>query len=112
MPMDNHALVLRVLFVRDGDLWAAQCIDYDIAAQGRSITEAKTAFEQTIIGQILFDIKRGKQPLTDLRPAPESYREKFEAAEPLADTKPIEMPKGVPPAYVVNQIAKDLRIWS
>jgi len=110
--MDNHALVLRVLFVRDGDLWAAQCIDYDIAAQGRSITEAKTAFEQTIIGQILFDIKRGKQPLTDLRPAPESYREKFEAAEPLADKKPIEMPKGVPPAYVVNQIAKDLRIWS
>lgn len=98
--------------MRDGDLWAAQCIDYDIAAQGRSIREAKMAFEKTIIGQILFDITRHKQPLADFRPAPESYREKFEAGERLADSEPIEMPEGIPPAYVVNQITKDLRIWS
>lgn len=110
--MGEHSITLRVLFMRDNDLWAAQCVDYDIAAQGRSITEAKKAFEQTIIGQILFDLKRGKEPLADCRPAPESYREKFAEAEQLADKKPIEMPQGVPPAFVIDQIPKDLRVWS
>lgn len=109
--MGNHLFILRVLFIKDGDLWVAQCIDRDIAAQGRSVSEAKRAFEHTIIGQILFDLKRGKEPLSDFRPAPASYRAKFDEAEQLMDTKPIQLPEGTPPAFMINQIPKDLRIW-
>lgn len=109
--MGEQTFILRVLFVKTGELWAAQCIDYDIAAQGASVGEAKRAFEKVIIGQILFDAKRGQRPLAGFKPAPDSYREKFEEAERLADNAPLEIPESVPPAYVINQIPKDLRVW-
>ncbi len=109
--MTEQTFILRVLFVKTGDVWAAQCIDYDIAVQGNSVREAKLAFEKAIIGQILFDVKRGQRPLSGFRPAPRAYRERFEEAEQLADTAPLEMPEGIPPAFMVNHISKDLRIW-
>lgn len=112
--MAEQTFILRVLFVKTGEVWAAQCIDYDIAAQGDSVREAKRAFEKAIIGQILFDVKRGLQPLSQFKPAPEGYRRKFEEAEQLADNAPLKLPQsisGIPPAFMVNHISKDLRIW-
>ena len=111
MELSKQTLVLRVLFVKTGELWAAQCIDYDIAVQGDSVREAKQAFEKAIIGQILFDLNQGRVPLSNFRAAPDSYREKFDEAERLADDSPLELPKGMPPAFIINQIPKDLRIW-
>jgi hypothetical protein len=109
--MLDHRFILRVLFTQEGDLWAAQCIDHDIAAQGKTIGEAKQVFERTIIGQILRDIKDGREPLAAFPPAPKSYREKFDQAEELADKRPIQLPAGVPPAFMVSQITKDMRVW-
>ncbi|SRR6266446_330076 len=109
--MADQTFILRVLFVKTGEVWAAQCIDYDIAAQGNSVREAKRAFEKAIIGQILFDIRRERPPLSDFKPAPAAYRAKFDEAERLADTAPLKLPEGTPPAFMVNHISKDLRIW-
>ena len=109
--MGEQTFILRVLFIKIGELWAAQCVDYDFAAQGASVREAKRAFEKTVIGQILFDLKRGERPLSGFKPAPESYREKFEESEQLADRTPLELPEGTPPAFIINQILKDLRVW-
>ena len=32
---------IRVIMRQEGDLWAAQCIEYDISAQGRTPTECR-----------------------------------------------------------------------
>lgn len=46
---------LRVLFIKgngDTDNWVAQCLEYDIAAQGKTIREAKKMFELTMAGEL------------------------------------------------------------
>jgi hypothetical protein len=112
MQTQEHLFILRVLIIQQDDgLWAAQCIDHDIVAQGDSIKDAKKAFERTIVGQILFDIKHGNTPLAAFPPAPEELRKIFDQAEELADKGPITFPENTPPAYVCSQITKDVRVW-
>lgn len=54
---------VSVLLTEENGIYLAQCIEYDIAAQGSSIEKAKRAFEKTIVGQIILDIQYGKKPL-------------------------------------------------
>lgn len=112
--MPEYFIILRVLIVRQDDgLWAAQCIDHDIVAQGTSIKGAKQAFERTITGQILFDLENGRQPLATFPPAPSELRELFEKAADLtlADRGPIKLPQGTPSAFVCNQITQEFRLY-
>jgi hypothetical protein len=37
--------------------------------------------------------------------------ELFERALRLQDDEPLALPKGVPPAFVVNEIVKELRVF-
>lgn len=111
--MQERIFVLRVLLLQQDDgLWAAQCIDHDIVAQGNSIGEAKRAFERTVVGQILFDYQNGRDPLAAFPPASPDLREIFENAGELtlADKGPIKLPEGTPQAFICNQITKEFRI--
>jgi len=111
--MSEIKFILRVLIIQQSDgLWAAQCIDHDIAAQGKSIREAKTAFEQTIIGQILYDLKKNREPLAAFPAAPTELQELYErAADVTLDDKGPLLPQGTPEAFVCNQITKEFRVW-
>ena len=110
--MQEYRFILRVLIIQHDGLWAAQCIDHDIVAQGKSIREAKTAFEQTIIGQILFDLARGREPLAAFPAAPAHWQELYErAADVTLDDKGPLLPEGTPDAFICNQITKEFRVW-
>ncbi len=106
----QDTLEVRVLFLHEGDSYVAQCLEYDIAAQGKTLPEVKMAFERTFVGQMMLDLRKGKQPLQGIEPAPRLYWEKFEKALRLEDVEPINWPQDVPPAYVVNEIKKELRV--
>ena len=84
----------------------AQSLERDLAAQGRSLDEAKHAFEQTLSGQILLDKGYGREPLAHLPQAPERYWEAFRhvASQPLK-TERLTVPD-LPPAFMVQAIAE------
>lgn len=73
-------LQLRVLIFWEGEHWVAQCVDVDIAAQGRNHLEVKKRFEKTLFQQILVDVKRGIVPLSDCGAPPSRFLEKWNAA--------------------------------
>lgn len=106
----EQQLMVRVLVFREGNSYIAQCLEYDIAAQGKTVPEVKAAFERTIIGQIILDRRRGKKPLEGIPAAPEAYEEMFARAMRLADEETINISEDVPPAYMVNEIRKELRV--
>lgn len=64
---------VSVLLLREGDMWTAQCLEYDLAAQGRTLAEVKDAFGQTFTGQIMVDLHHKVEPLAAFRPAPAKY---------------------------------------
>ncbi|OLE51961.1 MAG: hypothetical protein AUG51_20425 [Acidobacteria bacterium 13_1_20CM_3_53_8] len=107
----EKTLVVRVLFLREGDSYVAQCLEYDIAAQGKTMPEVKRAFELTLAGQMELDVRSGKQPFEGIPKAPDTYWEMFDKALKLEDEEPISLPKGVPPPFVVSEIVKELRVF-
>lgn len=107
----THVFKLSVLLMREGETWIAQCLDYDIAAQGNSIKAAKNALARTFAGQVAVDLHHGLEPLNGFSQAPKEYWDKFGGAERLQDRQQIMIPdESLPPRVFVNALADDLRI--
>jgi len=92
-----------------GNGWAAQCLEYDIAGQGKTIAEAKDRLEKSFVGQIIIDAKFGNPPLAGVQPAPREYWEMVKRAERLMDRKPFYI-ENLPPAYMIRAAADDMRV--
>lgn len=97
---------ISVLLRHEDHGWAAQCLEYDIAAQGKTLTEAKAAMEKAFVGQLVVDLINGTEPLSTVGKAPIEYWQQFQQAERLADRKPLY----VPPPYMVRATMEDARI--
>lgn len=86
--------------------WVAQCLEYDIAAQGRTINDALYEFQRLVVGRVSMAAKRGvDDPFQGLKRAPEAYWQRFEkeSARIVGDTQTFrfpdddEPPPAVPP---------------
>lgn len=81
---------MRALLVPQGDLWAAQCLDYDIAACGVSITEAKANLLALIADQCWLDVDAGRRTLADISEAPKVFFEAWKTAHRLEPSAEVE----------------------
>ena len=70
---------LDVLFICDGSAWTAQCLQYDIAAQGGTIKDAQRAFEYALSVEAAYLNERG-QSLDSLPAAPNCYWKQYREA--------------------------------
>jgi hypothetical protein len=96
--------VIHVLYVQDEHGWYAQCLDYDIGAQGNTLDEAERAFFRTWQIQVTMDRAHGREPFEGLGKAPDKYWQMLkEASEwtgrqaPPDDSGEIRQP----PAFVI-----------
>lgn len=62
--------MVHVRVIEDNGLYAAQCLEFDICAQGKTSVEAIQVWHKTAMGQILLDTKHGKEPLAAIPCAP------------------------------------------
>jgi hypothetical protein len=88
----NQRFSISILLRPEGEGWAAQCLEYDIAAQGQTIQEAKYAIEKAFVGQVIVDLSTRNVPLADIPAAPAEYWKAFEGGERLADRKSFFIP--------------------
>jgi len=101
---------VSVLLTQEGNAWVAQCLQYDVTAQGSSIASAKENFERMFVGQIIADISVGRDPLEAIPQAPRLYWDKFEHGEKLSERKPFYVGDAVPAAYMIQAMAQDFRV--
>lgn len=91
---------LYVLLLQEGDYWVAQCLQHDVAAQGRTPEEARLAFLRTLVGQIQLGL------LASTPAAPSSYWTLWGKAVAHQQPAPVEIPSDVapPPAYMISSL--------
>jgi len=68
---------IQTLLRQEDGWWVLQCLEYDIAAYGKRISDAIESFKNTFTGQVILDVKNGKEPLSGIGRAPEKYWDKF-----------------------------------
>jgi hypothetical protein len=84
---------VTILLAVDGGQMVARCLEHDIAAFGRTVEEAMTAWRDVFAAQILLDLKAGRAPLEGIEPAPPECFEMYERGRKL-DYEPILVATG------------------
>jgi hypothetical protein len=64
---------IRAVVFQEGDRLCAQCLEYDLAAQARSLPQLFRALERLIVGHIAIRLRHKQQPFRDLPRAPRKY---------------------------------------
>lgn len=64
---------LRVVIFRDGDGWAAQCLEHDICAHAESLRELLRRFAATFSIECQISAERHGEALEKIPPAPEAF---------------------------------------
>lgn len=99
-----------VLLLQEGEWWSAQCLEYDIAAQAKSLPELRNELERVLLLHVIQAQEEGKQPFRDMRPAPKKYWDMFAAAKLRVegDELPFRLPECVafPPILPRLKIAE------
>lgn len=99
---------IHVLYIQSPSGWYAQCLDYDVGAQGKTQEEAERAFFATWHLQAQIDRESGRQPFAELGRAPDKF---FEMAKGLLwSQKDLDVDAdddssedlSIPPAYMLT----------
>lgn len=69
---------IRVVVIKDENVYIAQCIEVDVAAQGKTPEEAMQRLEIALRAEAAEARENGKT-LEDLGPAPEAFRSVYDA---------------------------------
>lgn len=69
---------IRVVLFQEEGQWVAQCLEYDIAAQGTTIDEAQNEWARTFKGYIALSEENNVEPLQGVPKAPDFYEEEFD----------------------------------
>jgi hypothetical protein len=87
---NKQKAVISVLMFEDKDagVWSAQCLEYDVAAQARTLSDLFYEFERAIVGHIVVSVELGMVPFEKIKPAPKKFWTLFEASIIHVDREP------------------------
>ena len=72
---------VQVVVFQEGDWVCAQCLEYDIAAQGKTLDDCLYELYRLIVCHIAISVEHGLEPLRSLKPAPTRFWEWFERSK-------------------------------
>jgi hypothetical protein len=78
-------VAVRALVFQEGEWLSAQCLEYDIATQARTLADLWYELQRIIAGHIATSLKDGKSHSPGVPPAPKKFWRMFERSKiPLA----------------------------
>jgi hypothetical protein len=98
---------IRAVAFRRGNWWVAQCLDYALATQTRTLEELPYELERLLTVQVQASLARGIEPFSGFAPAPRSYWEMYEHAR--ARVEPV-LGSDVGPAAVHPIVQTETRL--
>ena len=81
---------MRVILFQEEGMWVAQCLEYDIAAHGETVIDAKEAYARVFAAQVIMAFQLDEEPLANIDKAPQQYWDMLENSQRLA--APITVP--------------------
>lgn len=79
--MPSQQVKINIVAYQDGDLWVAQCVEYDISARADSLPKLPRAFSRALAANISVNRELGREGLSGIAPAPDRFRDWFERAQ-------------------------------
>ena len=82
MTESPNEVSIKVLAIQEENgWWSAQCLEHDIAAQAKTLSELLYEFEKTLMAYVLLSESAGEEPLSGIGAAPKEFWDMYEAAD-------------------------------
>lgn len=101
-------LSISAIVFQEGEWWSAQCLEYDIAAQARTLSDLRYELERVLSSHVLISLENGQRPFDGLKPAPQKFWGMFAAAKLRIEGD--ELPFRLPQAAAFPPIVPRLRV--
>ena len=73
MIENSTVATIRAIIFREGDLWVAQCVEYDIGCQAPTLAELTQKLMVTVELECVESMRRHGAPFRGIPPAPDRY---------------------------------------
>jgi predicted RNase H-like HicB family nuclease len=84
--MKTHQI--RAVLFEDMGWWCVQCLEHDIAAQARTVSELVTELERVLSAHVEVSAQLEHEPFVDLPPAPQRFFDAYESSRtPVEDER-------------------------
>jgi len=89
---EERLIRVRVVLFEEEGWKVAQCLEYDIAAQAKTLEDLYYQVERMLVAQVIAAEEFGRQPFQNFPPAPSKYVKMWERAflgvQPAAERRP------------------------
>ena len=104
---DTGRMRLDILVTKEADWWVAQCLQYDLAAQAKTLADLRYAFERALVAHVVVSLEKKVEPFDSLPSAPRKYWDAWERALPVETERvappAFRIPKGIPRGLIPRE---------
>jgi hypothetical protein len=72
-PRTAKRYAIRAVVFQEGEWLCAQCLEYDLVAQAKTLRQLSRALQRLIVGHVVVRLQHKQRPFRDLPRAPEKY---------------------------------------
>lgn len=96
--MSESNFIINVIAFQEEGGWVAQCLEYDIAAQGQTIPDLQYELQRTLISHVVVSAELGREPFAGVGEAPRKFWKMYEDAKTRVerDDLPFRLPDPMP----------------
>ena len=111
MSKPMTAFNISAVVFQEGEWWSAQCLEYEITAQAKTLTDLRYELERVLVSQAAASIQLGQEPFEGLGAAPQKFWSMFENAKLRleGDDLPFRLPRPMSPIVPKLRIAELVR---
>lgn len=95
-------MTVRIVVFQEGEWLSAQCLEYDLATQARTLGDLWYEIQRLLAGHAATRVREGKEPFADVRPAPRKYWRMFERSKIPLPLPRLPFRLGVPKPKLVR----------
>lgn len=98
---------IRAVLFEERDTWSAQFLDYDIAAQAKTLLDLQDEIARVLAVHVAASLQMGREPFAGIKQAPRKFWDLFESGQRFESRPmPLRLDKDSP----LPPIRPDLRI--
>lgn len=100
---------VSVIIYPEGNVWIAQCLEYDIVSQGKTIQDVQDRLTRNIAATLSIYAENGRNALESIPSAPKKFWEMFERATVRVSgrKRPMRVPHPLPSIRPVMRLIED-----
>lgn len=81
---------IRAVLFEEDEWWSAQCLDYDIAAQAKTLLDLHDELIRILAVHVAASTQLGREPFAGINPAPRRFWDLYESGWRL-ESKPVRL---------------------